>query len=150
MAIDIETFFDVYVRPTRGSRLDRHGFAARYAAAALLVACGKADSHQDPEEEKVILDIMENTFELSERTIDQILRLAEANTQGDTLSTVTDLVNEHYATRDKRVLLQHIWRVAYADGRIDVYEERFVDRVATLLGLTDVDVAEAREIVAGA
>jgi len=147
MATDIQTFFDIYVRPAPGTRLDRHGFAARYAAAALLVACSKADDHQDPQEARVIADILANTFELSQRTIDQILQLVESHA-AEALSTVTDIVNEYYEARDKRKLLQHIWRVAYADGRIDVYEEKFVDRVAGMLGLADADVADARAIVA--
>lgn len=148
MALDIETFFDIYVRP-RGGRLDRHGFAARYAAAALLVACSQADSDEDPEEKRVILDILTNTFELSPSTILQILRLANDSAQSESLATIAQLVNEYYKQNEKRSLLQHIWRVAYADGRVDEYEERFVDRVADLLGLTENDVAEAREIVAG-
>lgn len=148
MPLDLETFFDIYVRP-KGGRLDRHGFAARYATAALLVACSKADADEDPTEEAVIVDILTNTFELSKSTVDQILRLAGEAVESSGLSTITDLVNEYYLPQDKRALLQHIWRVAYADGRIDVYEEKFVSRVAGLLGLSGDDVAEARAVVGG-
>ncbi len=146
MATDIETFFDIYVRP-HGGRIDRRGFAARYAAAALLVACSRADADQDPEEDRVIAEILSSTFELSQRTVDQIMRLIDqAEADGQTLETVTDLVREYYAVGDRRSLLKDIWRVAYADGRIDVYEERFIDRVASLLELTENDVVEARAI----
>lgn len=147
MATDIETFFDIYVRPARGTRLDRNGFAARYAAAALLVACGKADDDADPEEDRVIRGILGTTFDLSQRTIDQIMRLADENTGEGALATIASLVNEHYREGEKRGLLEHVWRVAFADGRVDEYEEKFVDRVAELLRLTPIDVAETREIV---
>ncbi|MDZ7683980.1 MAG: TerB family tellurite resistance protein [Gammaproteobacteria bacterium] len=146
MPLDIETFFDIYVRP-KGGRLDRHGFAARYAAAALLIACGKADADEDPAEQAVIVEILTDTFELSKSTVEQILRLANESVESDGLSAITDLVNEYYQPREKRVLLQHIWRVAFADGRIDVFEEKFVSQVASLLHLSGDDVAEARAIV---
>ena len=146
ITLDIQTFFDIYVRP-KGSRLDRNGFAARYAAAALLVACSKADDDEDIEEKKVIADILANTFELSGTTIEQLLRLA--NLQAGSLSMITDLVNEYYKPAEKRMLLQQVWRVAYADGRIDVYEEKFVDRVAELLGMSEDAVKEARDVVSG-
>lgn len=148
MALDIETFFDIYVRP-KGGRLDRHSFAARYAAAALLIACSRADDEEDAEEARVIQQILTNTFGLSAGTVGQILQFANEAVASEGLSTVTDLVNEYYKPNEKRGLLQHIWRVAYADGRVDEYEERFVDRVAGLLDLSEDDVAEAREIVAG-
>lgn len=62
MTKDFKTFFDIYVRPSEDGRIDRDSYEFRYAAAALLVACSKADLDEDPEEQKVIIEILKETF----------------------------------------------------------------------------------------
>ena len=58
--MDFTTFFDIYMRPRSGKPLDRDGIEFRYAAASLLIACSKSDMDEDPEERKVIRQILAN------------------------------------------------------------------------------------------
>jgi uncharacterized tellurite resistance protein B-like protein len=47
----------------------------------------------------------------------------------------TQLVNQHYSHTDKITLVENLWLVAFADGRLDKYEEQFIRKVSGLLHL---------------
>ena len=42
-------------------------------------------------------------------------------------------------------LLKFLWKTAYADGRLDVDEERIVRRVADLIMIKDVEVLKLKD-----
>ena len=146
VTLDFATFFDIYMRPTAGRMLNRDGIEFRYAAAAVLIACSKADMDEDPMEKQVIRSILNETFKISEKTIDRLISMADAASEGEYLDQVTSLIRQQFSERDKRFLLEKLWRVAYADGRIDRYEEEFIDRVAREIDMTNEDVTVARAL----
>ena len=39
-----------------------------------------------------------------------------------------------------------MWKIAYADGRLDVDEERIVRRVADLIKIKDIEVLKLKDI----
>lgn len=49
------------------------------------------------------------------------------------------------ALEDRAALMQALWAVALADGVRDAEEDRILRMVASLLGLTDVESAQARQ-----
>ncbi|MDA0790272.1 MAG: TerB family tellurite resistance protein [Proteobacteria bacterium] len=149
MATDFKTFFEIYIRPSAGGRINRHSYEFRYAAATLLIACSKSDLDQDPSEGREIERILSEAFGLTQSAIKPLLEMADLTTQHDYLEEIGEMINEYFGPKDKRYLLDNLWRVAYADGRIDRLEEKFIDRVAGLIGLDDDLVASARAFVAG-
>jgi uncharacterized tellurite resistance protein B-like protein len=144
MLTDLRTFLDIYAQPPNGTHTDRDSYEFRYGTAALLIACAKADQKEDPDEEKVIVQILKETFDLSSSTLDSLLAMAKTVTDDD-LAALTDLVNDYYHDSDKRFLLVNLWRVADADGRIDKYEEQFIRRIATLINMSDEDISLAHD-----
>ncbi len=100
---------------------------------------------EDPEEEKVIIEILQETFKVSPTTLESLLQMAGAASEEDNLIDITNMVNEYYSEKDKHFLLENLWRVAYADGRLDRYEELFIDRIAAMIRLTRDDVSRAQE-----
>ena len=49
-------------------------------------------------------------------------------------------ININYSKDDKLLLIKFLWKTAYADGKLDVDEERLVRRVADLIKIKDVEV----------
>ena len=49
-------------------------------------------------------------------------------------------INSNYSKHDKLKLLEFLWKTAYADGKLDVDEERLVRRVADLIKIKDIEV----------
>ena len=116
----------------------------RFAAAALLVVCARADFEEHSEEQSTILDLMENTFDLDEEGLHELLDLVDPDAAVTDLQEFTKLVNQHYFAQDKRVLIENLWRVALADGRIDRFEEQYIARVAFMISVSGDEVSSAQ------
>lgn len=141
--MDFTTFFDIYMHPRSNRPLNRDGIEFRYAAASLLIACSKSDMDEDPEEKRVIKKILAESFTISDYTIDRLLDFADTASEAEYLGEVTNLINEQFNDRDKRFLLEKLWVVAYADGRIENQERDFIDRIAGEISMTSEDVETA-------
>ena len=53
-------------------------------------------------------------------------------------------INSNYSKHDKLKLLEFLWKTAYADGKLDVDEERLVRRVADLIKIKDIEVLKLK------
>lgn len=140
MLATISSFFDSLLKPgkqeTPQSSVDR----LHLASAALLVEIANADQEMDDTEREVLLGILERKLQLDKATLQNLWELAHAEHKDATsLFQFTTLINGAYGHREKVQLLQYMWEVAYADGRIDRYEEHLIRKVADLLYLTHGD-----------
>lgn len=145
MLSDLPSFFAERMTPPEIQDEDsgeRH--EVRFAAAALLVVCARADFEEHPEEQSTILTLLETTFDLDEESLHELLDLVDPDAAVTDLQEFTNLVNQHYTTQDKRVLIENLWRVALADGRVDRFEEQYIARVAFMTGVSGDEVSSAQ------
>jgi uncharacterized tellurite resistance protein B-like protein len=140
MLSTISTFFDSLLKPGK-QETPKHNVARLHlASAALLVELANADDQMDPKEQEVLLRILETKLQLDKTTLQNLWTLAHEEQRGATsLYQFTSLINEAYGYAEKVQLLHHMWEVAYADGRIDRFEEHLIRKVADLLYLTHGD-----------
>lgn len=118
----------------------------QYATAALLIAVSKADDEQDDVERAVINAMLQDTFDLEDEMLEKIVAFAEeATADADGVTQFTSMVNEYYGYNDKAKLVEYLWVVAFADGRLDLYEEQFIAKTAEMLGVTEEDLNATRE-----
>lgn len=135
MINDIKKFFQEALAPAEEDEAG-HERGIEHATAALLMELSKSDFEHHTEERDFILRTLKRTFDLDQRTLNELIEWAEGATdEAHDLYQFTKLVNEHYSHTDKERLLQNLWKVAYVDGRIDRYEEQFIRKVAGLLHL---------------
>ena len=55
-------------------------------------------------------------------------------------------INNDYTKDEKLSLLKFMWKIAYADGKLDVDEERLIRRFADLIKIKDMDVLKLKHI----
>lgn len=122
---------------------DKHQLAV--AATALMVQLSRVDQHEDERELRAIVDGAVKAHQVSLQEAEEILAdaLSHAN-DAVSMYEFTGLINEHLNQQDKQALLENIWRVAFADGRIDKYEEHLIRRMADLLHLNHREYMQAR------
>ncbi len=117
----------------------------RRATAALLIEVAKADFDEDDMERAVIFAMLRDTFDLEADVLEELVALAEETTNdAHDVYQFTQLVNEHYDYANKTRLIENLWTVAYADGRLDRYEEQFIRKVAGLLHVAHNDFIKAK------
>ncbi|MFO7604660.1 MAG: TerB family tellurite resistance protein [Gammaproteobacteria bacterium] len=120
------------------------------AAAVLLCEIMHADHEVTSAEQAVILESMQSFLGMSPEAARDLYAEVEALMQDALpLQQFTALLNNHYEPEQKQALLTWLWRVVYADGRMDAHEEHLVRRVADLLYIRHADYVRIRNQVCG-
>lgn len=115
------------------------------AAAALLIETARADFTQDGVEEASMATMLKTGLGLSVEEVEELLRLANEEVDAATsLYQFTRTVNDHFTPAQKTRLIADMWRVAYADGDLDKYEEHLIRRVADLIYVAHEDYIRAK------
>jgi uncharacterized tellurite resistance protein B-like protein len=105
----------------------------RLAAAALLIETARADFTQGADEEAVLEALLCSSLGLTKSSVQALV--AQASEQLDTSTSLyefTRVINDHYSAQQKLELVGAMWKVAYADGDLDKYEEHLIRQVAEL------------------
>ncbi len=116
-----------------------------HAAAALMVEVMAADDEWNDAEEARIRQLLSSTLSLPQPEVDAVVTEArQTQQQAHDLFHLTAVVNKHYTPEQKYALLKALWEVAYADGRLDHYEEHIIRKLAELLYLTHTQFIQAK------
>ncbi len=115
------------------------------AAAALLIETARADFVQDAGEEAALVELLCTTLQVERSEVAQLMsEAAQRVDEATSLYEFTRLINDHYDAGQKRELIGAMWRVAYADGDLDKYEEALIRRVAELTYVPHTDYIKAK------
>ena len=123
---------------------------ARLALAALLVRIARTDGLYSGEEVERIDRVLMTRHDLSPFEAAALRSEAEAlEVEAPDTVRFTRALKEAVPIEDRTGLMQALWSVTLADGLRDDQEDRLMRLVASLLGLTDVESAQARQRAAG-
>ena len=119
----------------RGAEAEEREHGYHVATAALLVEVMRADHEVQPEERDAVLRALRAAFaDLSTDEIRDLLARAEEHADDATsLYEFTRHINRQLDHDQKAHVVELLWRVAYADGDLDKYEEHLVRRIADLI-----------------
>ena len=120
------------------------------ACAALLVEIAFADKEFDETEKTSLKLTLMDTYAIEEADIDEIIKDAE-NTVAESTSLYgyTRIVNDEFEYDDKLSLLKNLWKVAYADGDLDKYEEHLIRKISDLIHISHSDYINIKLEVRG-
>lgn len=142
----IQDFFRSRIEPGEAGEHDEHGL--RLATAALLFEMQRADFDEHEEERAVLERVLRETFDLGEEETRELSRLAEREAEESvSLHQFTSLINQRFSPGEKVRVVEMLWQVAYADGRIDRYEEALLRKIAELIYVPHRDFIQARHRV---
>ena len=118
---------------TQVSAVDREA-AIRKATAVLMLDVARADYVFEESEFERVLELVECHFGLSPEETVQLVN--DAGDEAEDLTSVhqfTELLHEHLDDTDKARIVALLWQIAYADGRLDKYEDSLVLKISDLL-----------------
>ena len=117
------------------------------ASLALLIEVAKSDHDISQQELEEIVTLAIKTFGINQSEQSAIINQAKDIVSNATsLYEYTSVINENYSEQQKFQLIQAMWRVAFADGRIDRYEEHLIRKISDLIYLPHVQFIEAKHI----
>ena len=129
-------------------RFDDTGY--RLAATALLVHVISLDGAPTEIEKRKLHGLLESRFGLDPGTADQLIAAATL-VEGEAVdlyhftSVIMRSVNEEGRLR----IVEMMWEMVYADGRVSEFEDNVVWRAADLLGVSARDRIDLKHRVAG-
>ena len=110
------------------------------ACAALLIEVAFADKIFNESEISSLKDSLKETYGLEDEIINELIKDAERTVDDSTsLYEYTRLVNDEFTYSDKLELLTRIWKLAFADGNLDKYEEHLIRKISDLLHISHSD-----------
>ena len=118
--------------PDAGVR-DREA-ALQLATAVLMIEVARADYEFSESEFDRLLQLIENHFELTPEQAAELVNMA--SDEADQLISVRDftkILHKHLTVDDKARIVSLLWKIAYADGRLDKYEDALVNKISDLL-----------------
>lgn len=122
---------------------DRH-----LAAAALLVETAHVDASFDESERQIILDLVGSRFGLAAEEAASLLEAARAAQQrAADLVQFTRRIKDHFSNEERIELIEMLWEVVYADGRVDDFEASLMRRIGGLIYVSERDRGAAQKRV---
>ena len=126
-----------------------HGPAdLQLATAALLVEAACMDGHFDQDERDTIAALLAGQFGLGAGEVEELLGEGQKAAQDSSqIYAFTRVVKDLFSGQERVRMIEMLWEVVYADGRLDVYESNLMRRLAGLLYVPDRESGEARKRV---
>ncbi len=108
--------------------------AIRSATAVLMVDVARADYVFDDAEFDSVLRLVQSHFDLSAEDAAALVNRADETAEDLTsLHSFTQLLHNHLDENEKARIVGLLWQIAYADGRLDKYEDSLVLKISDLL-----------------
>ncbi len=104
------------------------------ATAVMLVEVMRADTTFHADERNAVRSALRDQFQLADDECARLAELAEDAARDATdLFSYTSRINDHFDMPQKLRMVEHLWRVAYADGHLSDHERHVLWRIADLL-----------------
>ena len=125
------------------SRFERRQLQA--AVAVLLHEARRADYAEGDAEYAAARQALVEIFGLDRSQSDALLEQGRARApQLTSLYAPLAVIKREFSLEERILLVEHLWRVAYAEGGLDRYEDHYVRKIAHLLYIPNTQSMLAR------
>lgn len=106
------------------------------ATCVVLLEMAHADEEFHAMEQTLVRDLLQRKFDLADEDVAELIEYARQERAASLdLFQFTRRINEHFTRAEKLEMMEALWRLVYADGVLDKYEDYLVRQLATLLRL---------------
>jgi uncharacterized tellurite resistance protein B-like protein len=115
------------------------------AVASLLHDATRADLAEHPQEHTAAVRALEDLFGLEAQGALAVLERGREKAQSQTsYFAVVSIIKRDFGLPERVRLIEHLWRIAHADGKLDPYEDHYVRKIAHLLYVPNTESMLAR------
>ncbi len=121
-------------QPSEGADESAREDALRTATAVLMLDVARADHVFEESEFDRVLTLVQSHFDLAPEDAAELVNSADDKAEDLTsLHDFTQLLHNSLDESEKARIVGLLWQVAYADGRLDKYEDSLVLKISDLL-----------------
>ena len=121
-------------------------FEIELTAAVLAYEIARSDGEIGEEELVLLMDEIKIISNKVGKNENEILKIIEIYSK-DSVSfhEFVEDINKNYNKDEKHSLIKFMWDIAFADGKLDVNEERLIRRLASLIKIKDIEVLKLKD-----
>lgn len=117
----------------------------RIATCALFLEMANIDGEFSESEQDYVISVLKKDYDLTDEHASALLESSREELKDSIdLWQFTNLINQNYSLEEKLQIIEAVWRIAYADGRLDMHEDYLVHKLAKLLRLTHKQLIDAK------
>ncbi len=125
---------------------ENSSFEIELTASVLAYEIARIDGEISNEELNILMkeiQIIANKVNKDEKEILKIIEVY-SNDSVSFYEFIED-INKNYTKVEKLSLLDFMWKIAYADGNLEVNEEKLIRRLADLIKIKDLEVLKLKD-----
>lgn len=141
----LKDLFDSLLPPAPAEPVERKEHMLQLATAVLLVEVMRSDAETGDAERHAVIAALRDKFALAGDEVERLVELAEQTSrQATDYFSFTSKINQGFDAAQKVRMIEHMWRVAYADGHLSAHENHLMRKVADLLYIAQGDYVAAK------
>ena len=124
--------------------------ATQLAVASLMITTAKHDCIFDEVEKEEILKLLNNYYKLTDESLINLFKISDSMVDNASdIHQFTSKINSSLDDEEKLAIIEMLWKIIIADGRIDDYENALVRKLSGLLYIDDFKVGEIKKRLTG-
>ena len=139
--------FSFFKKSDQKIQKEEPSFEIELTAAVLAYEIASIDGNISSDELNILMEEIKVISRKVGKKESEILKIIEIYSK-DSVSfyEFVDDINKNYSKDEKLDLLKFLWKMAYADKRLDVDEERLIRRMANLIKIKDIEVLKLKDL----
>ena len=139
--------FSFFKKSDQKIQKEEPSFEIELTAAVLAYEIARIDGDISSDELKILMEEIKIIANKVGKEESEILKIIEiySNDSVSFYEFVED-INKGYTKNEKLSLLEFMWKIAYADGNLDVDEERLIRRLADMIKIKDIEVLKLKNV----
>lgn len=140
--------FNIFKKKSKEDNIKETNFEIELTAAVLAYELARSDGEICDEELSILMGEIESIAYKVGKDKEEIFKIIKIYSD-DSVSFydfVQD-INKDYTKEDKLNLLKFMWEIAYADGKLDIDEEKLIRRMADLIRIKDIEVLKLKDTI---
>ena len=137
--------FNFFRKEKKVSEKEKPNFEIELTASVLAYELARSDGEITEDELSVLMSEIQKIAKKVGKSEKEILKIIEVYSK-DSVSfyEFVEDINENYSKQEKLDLLYFMWKMAYADNKLDVDEEKLIRRMANLIKIKDIEVLKLK------
>ena len=120
--------------------------AVQLAVSSLMISTALHDGEFDDVEKKEIMTLLRNYYSLEDQQLTELFDNASILlSQANDIHQFTSKINSSLSDDEKLEIIEMLWKIVIADGKIDDYENALIRKISGLLYIDDFTVGEIKK-----
>jgi uncharacterized tellurite resistance protein B-like protein len=122
-----------------------NNYELQIATCVLFLELAYADFNIVNEEELQLQESLQTFFNMDVQEVNELIKVAKEKRQQRTdIWLFTNKIKKRFARPEKIKIIEMLWQLVYADGKMDKYEEALMRKISNLLGLAHSEMIQAK------